>query len=91
MLTEYQEELRLKRYGRYVRSFAGRKEEVFGDIREILDAVEKKDFEQDQDRKRESLYGREKEKPDDPIAKPDDSRPGKKEDVHLPALLTSRT
>ena len=69
VLTEYQEELRLKRYGRYVRSFAGRKEEVFGDIREILDAVEKKDFEQDQDRKRESLYGREKEKPDDPIAK----------------------
>lgn len=51
-LSDYQEEIKRKKYGRYIRSFYGRKEDVLKDVKEILDAVEKKDFEKEQDKRR---------------------------------------
>ena len=68
-LTAYQDELKLKKYGRYILSFEGRKEDVLGDIKEILDAVEKKDFEREQDKRRKILSGNRKEKLDDVVEK----------------------
>ena len=68
-LDRYRGEIKRKKYGRYIRSFHGRKEDVLRDTEEILEAVEKKDFEKEQDRKRNILSGGEKEKLDEGLEK----------------------
>lgn len=51
------EDIKHKSYRRYILSFSGRKEEVLMDVREILAAVERSDFEAEQDRRRAILWG----------------------------------
>ena len=64
-LIERHEEIIRQRNIRYIISFSGKKEEVLKDVKEILDAVEKKDFEKSQDMRREVFLENDKDIKDD--------------------------
>ena len=68
-LIERHEEIIRQRNIRYMISFSGKKEEVLKDVKEILDAVEKKDFEKSQDMRREVFSENGKDKTDEVIEK----------------------
>lgn len=68
-LVERHNELKAKKYRQYIFSFKERKEDVLIDVKEILDAVEKRDFEDEQDRRRAVWSEPEGEKTDEFIEK----------------------
>ena len=64
-LFERHEEIIRQRNIRYIISFSRKKEEILKDVKEILDAVEKKDFEKSQDMRREVFLENDKDINDD--------------------------
>ena len=68
-LVERHNEKKEKKYRQYIISFKERKEDVLIDVKEILDAVEKRDFEDEQDRRRAVWSEPESKKTDEFIEK----------------------
>ncbi len=68
-LRELREKMRRERIYRYICSFSGRKEAVLQDVREILAAVEKSDFEKIQNYRRSVLFKDENLRKDETIIK----------------------